>query len=82
MGVYSNVDKSIDMERRFDRAKIASDTVRGSFTQTIGYYDSALHEQGTEVTSIIGFRNKDILILEDEFRSFSDKLIVTTDDGS
>ena len=42
----------------------------------------ALHEQGTEVTSIIGFRNKDILILEDEFRSFSDKLIVTTDDGS
>ena len=42
----------------------------------------ARHEQGTEVTSIIGFRNKDILILEDEFRSFSDKLIVTTDDGS
>ncbi len=42
----------------------------------------ALHEQGAEVTSIIGFRNKDILILEDEFRSFSDKLIVTTDDGS
>ena len=42
----------------------------------------ALHEQGTEVTSIIGFRNKDILILEDEFKSFSDRLIVTTDDGS
>ena len=42
----------------------------------------ALHEAGTEVTSIIGFRNKDILILEDEFRSFSDRLIVTTDDGS
>ena len=42
----------------------------------------ALHEQGTEVTSILGFRNKDILILEDEFKSFSDRLIVTTDDGS
>ncbi|MBQ9328731.1 MAG: sulfide/dihydroorotate dehydrogenase-like FAD/NAD-binding protein [Solobacterium sp.] len=42
----------------------------------------AFHDQGTEVTSIIGFRNKDILILEEEFRSFSDKLIVTTDDGS
>jgi ferredoxin--NADP+ reductase len=42
----------------------------------------AFHDQGTEVTSIIGFRSKDILILEDEFRSFSDKLIVTTDDGS
>ena len=42
----------------------------------------AFHDQGTEVISIIGFRNKDILILEEEFRSFSDKLIVTTDDGS
>lgn len=45
MGVYSNTDKSIDIERRFDRAKMASDTVRGSFTKTIGYYDSALHEK-------------------------------------
>lgn len=42
----------------------------------------ALHEMGAEVTSIIGFRNKDLLILEDEFRSFSDKLFVMTDDGS
>ena len=42
----------------------------------------ALHNQGSKVTSIIGFRNKDILILEDEFKACSDKLIVTTDDGS
>ena len=42
----------------------------------------ALHKQGTEVTSIIGFRNKDLLILEDEFRACSDKLVVMTDDGS
>ena len=42
----------------------------------------ALHGQGSEVTSIIGFRNRDILILEDEFRQCSDELIVTTDDGS
>ncbi|MBQ3076716.1 MAG: sulfide/dihydroorotate dehydrogenase-like FAD/NAD-binding protein [Clostridia bacterium] len=40
------------------------------------------HRQGAHVTSIIGFRNKDLLILEDEFKSFSDKLIVMTDDGS
>ncbi|MBP5694209.1 MAG: sulfide/dihydroorotate dehydrogenase-like FAD/NAD-binding protein [Bacilli bacterium] len=40
------------------------------------------HKLGAEVTSIIGFRNKDLLILEDEFRSFSDKLFVMTDDGS
>ena len=42
----------------------------------------ALHNIGAEVTSIIGFRNKDLVILEDEFRSFSDKLYIMTDDGS
>ena len=42
----------------------------------------ALHEMGAEVTSIIGFRNKDLLILEDEFRACSDSLRVMTDDGS
>ncbi|MBR0507542.1 MAG: sulfide/dihydroorotate dehydrogenase-like FAD/NAD-binding protein [Clostridia bacterium] len=42
----------------------------------------AFHEQGAEVTSIIGFRNKDLLILEDEFRACSDRLVVMTDDGS
>ena len=41
-----------------------------------------LHELGVEVTSIIGFRNKDLLILEDEFSACSDRLIVMTDDGS
>ena len=40
------------------------------------------HRIGAEVTSIIGFRNKDIVILEDEFNECSDKLIVMTDDGS
>ena len=42
----------------------------------------ALHELGAEVTSIIGFRNKDLVILEDEFTACSDKLIMMTDDGS
>ena len=42
----------------------------------------ALHEMGAEVTSIIGFRNKDLLILEDEFRACSHTLRVMTDDGS
>ena len=41
-----------------------------------------LHELGCEVHSIIGFRSKDLLILEDEFRAASDKLIIMTDDGS
>ena len=40
------------------------------------------HRLGAEVVSIIGFRSIDLLILEDEFRAVSDKLIVMTDDGS
>ena len=39
-------------------------------------------ELGCEVHSIIGFRNKDLLILEDEFKACSDKLTIMTDDGS
>ena len=42
----------------------------------------ALHEMGADVTSIIGFRNKDLLILEDEFRACSGTLRIMTDDGS
>jgi ferredoxin--NADP+ reductase len=42
----------------------------------------ALHEQGTNVTSIVGFRNKDLVILEDEFKSVSDDFHMVTDDGS
>ena len=41
-----------------------------------------LHEMGADVTSIIGFRNKDLLILEDEFNACSNTLRVMTDDGS
>ena len=40
------------------------------------------HELGCEVHSIIGFRSKDLLILEKEFRAVSDRLTVMTDDGS
>lgn len=42
----------------------------------------ALHEQGAEVTAIAGFRNKDLVILEDEFKACSDRFIMMTDDGS
>lgn len=41
-----------------------------------------LHEMGCEVHSIIGFRSKDLLILEDEFKAASNKLTIMTDDGS
>lgn len=42
----------------------------------------ALHEKGTEVHSVVGFRSKDIVILEEEFNKYSDKLVLMTDDGS
>ncbi len=42
----------------------------------------ALKEAGNEIVSIIGARNRELLILEDEFAEISDELIVTTDDGS
>lgn len=41
-----------------------------------------LHELGAEVHSVIGFRSKDLVILEDEFKNSSSKLIIMTDDGS
>ena len=42
----------------------------------------AFREAGAEVTVIIGFRSKDIVILEEEFRAVADRLILMTDDGS
>ena len=40
------------------------------------------HRLGAEVTSIIGFRNRDLVILEEEFTACSDRMIIMTDDGS
>ncbi len=42
----------------------------------------ALSEKGVKVHSIIGFRSKDLIILEDEFKKYSDTLTIVTDDGS
>lgn len=44
MGVYPNVDKSLDLEQRFYHAKSACDSVRNSFTNYIGFYDDKLHK--------------------------------------
>ena len=41
-----------------------------------------LHAMGCRVHTIIGFRNRDLVILEDEFRACSEELTVMTDDGS
>ena len=41
-----------------------------------------LAENGCEVHSIVGFRNKDLVILQDEFAAVSDTMVIMTDDGS
>ena len=42
----------------------------------------ALKEKGAEVHGIVGFRNRDLVILEDEFKDICDNFILMTDDGS
>lgn len=42
----------------------------------------ALRENGAQVDSVIGFRSKDLVILEDEFSAASDRVFLMTDDGS
>ena len=45
MGVYSEADKSLEMELRFDHAKMAADSIRNDFNTAIAVYDNALHEK-------------------------------------
>ena len=45
LGVYENVDKGMDIERRFDRAKLAANTVKNNYLKAIGIYDEQLGEQ-------------------------------------
>lgn len=44
MGVYARADRTIELERRFDRAKMAADTLIGNYRSSCALYDSALHE--------------------------------------
>lgn len=44
LGVYPDVEKTMTIEQRFDRAKAAADKVRGDYTRNIGVYDVMLHE--------------------------------------
>ncbi len=44
LGIYPNVDRKLDIERRFDRAKLASDNAKGNYDKSIGIYDSGTHE--------------------------------------
>lgn len=57
--------------------------VGGGLGTAIAYPQAKkLHSMGAEVHSIIGFRNADLIILEDRVNDVSDEMYVTTDDGS
>lgn len=44
LGVYSDVERQLGMEERFDRAKLACNRIRNNYTQAIAYYDNKLHK--------------------------------------
>ena len=44
MGVYANVDKALDVERRFDRAKLAADSVKDNYVKPVGIFDEKMNE--------------------------------------
>ncbi|MBN2852032.1 MAG: sulfide/dihydroorotate dehydrogenase-like FAD/NAD-binding protein [Clostridia bacterium] len=57
--------------------------IGGGLGTAIAYPQAkALHELGCQVDMINGFRNKDLIILEEECKSVADNLYITTDDGS
>ncbi len=57
--------------------------IGGGVGTAVAYPEAkALKEAGNRLIGIIGFRNKDLVIFEDEMRSISDQFFVATDDGS
>ena len=58
MGVYPNTDRQLDIEQRFDRAKMAADTIQGSFAKVVALYDSAMHEKELYTEQLIEDFNK------------------------
>ena len=68
MGVYEDVDKSLSIERRFDRAKMAADTVQGSFTKRVGVYDNALHARELYFEQLI--EDFSVAVKERQFQVF------------
>jgi ferredoxin--NADP+ reductase len=67
----------------FDAGIKKAAVIGGGLGTAIAYPQAKkLNSMGVEVTSIAGFRNKDLILLEDEMRAVSSKLIITTDDGS
>lgn len=68
MGVYQNVDKSVDIESRFDRATIACNALRGNYTTGYGVYDDKMHEKELYSEKLIG--DMDAGVEEKQFKVY------------
>lgn len=67
----------------FDSSIKKAAVIGGGLGTAIAYPQAKkLHALGVDVTSIIGFRSKNLIILQNEMTALSNKLIITTDDGS
>lgn len=67
VGIYQLVDKGCIVETWFDRAKLASDMMRGDYTQMAGYYNQALHEKSIYHERLINdiddaIKNRDLMV--------------------
>ncbi len=88
LGTYEPGDKIMDIVGPLGKPTHIENygtavVVSGGVGAPIGYaVTRALKEAGNHVVSIIGFRNRQYVILEDEFKKISDELLITTDDGS
>lgn len=68
MGIYPNVDKSIDIQSRFDRAKLARDTIHYSFSQIIAYYDGEKYRRNLVFQQLM--REMDAALKERDFKVY------------
>ena len=68
LGVYPNVDRTVKIERRFDRAKQAADTIRDSYTRFVAYYDASLLQKELRNERLI--ESLDTAIAEHQFRIY------------
>ncbi|MBQ7500566.1 MAG: bifunctional diguanylate cyclase/phosphodiesterase, partial [Clostridia bacterium] len=84
MGVYVDADKTIDIERRFDRAKMAADTARDNFTDPIGFFDHSMREAEILEEQLIddfhaGIREKQFVVYyQPKYDIRQDKPILTS----
>ena len=68
MGVYENADRSIGLEQRFERAKVAADRARGNYNKDIEFYNTDLHE--AELLAVRLAEDFERAIRDREFRVF------------